>query len=91
MRKPLQACGKVVSFLLGTLRTTCQYVSPLTANTLPIQGLCSGNGAVFLVQPVRYPSFRTQLNTPAGNLLPACFIHISTAPITMNEKKGLKN
>lgn len=91
MRKPFQACGKVVSFLLGTLRTTCQYVSPFAANTLSTQRLYSGNGAVFPIQPVCYPSFRTQLDTPAGNLLPACFIHISTTPITMNEKKGLKN
>ena len=85
------AWGKAVESLSETTGTTCQTYSPFVAQPAIAHSQGGGNMVFFRVLSIFFPLRSTHLKIRRSYLLMSQFIHLSTPPITMNEKKGLKN
>ena len=91
MHSTTSTWGKPVNFLLVAPGTTCQLISPSTALRVRVTPNHSGKTRVIQKLTRSFPVRFTHIPTPDPYLLIEQFVHISTGPITMNEKKGLKN
>ena len=91
MHSAIIAWGKVVDSLLETTRITCQTYSPSAAHRTVSHSRHSGNMLLIQDSSICFPSIYPHTKSHYSSLLLNQFIHLSTVPITMNEKKGLKN